>query len=318
MKVIYKKLPSKRKSCIATVGVFDGVHLGHQFILKKVILEAKKQKIPSLVITFDIPPKKILNRYSSTQKQSKDIFKGYITDFKQKAEILQLMGFDYVWFLKTGKSLLSLSAENFIIYILRYFDLKKLIVGEDFRFGYQRRADLETLKSLSVRYGFKLSVLKKIKNNTQVISSSRVRKLIQGGKLKEAAKFLGRYFSLEGKVIKGEGIGFKLGFPTANVLISDHIMPLCGVYSAYVIIGRKIFLGAVNIGVRPTLGNTEKSVIEAHLINFKENILGKTIEIIFLDRIRREQKFSSLAELQTAIKKDIDFITAKYSIPSLN
>jgi len=318
MKVIYKKLPSKRKSCIASVGVFDGVHLGHQFILKKVISEAKRQNIPSLVITFDVPPKKFLNNKSAASGKSKDIFKGYITDFKQKADILRFMGFDYVWFLKTGKTLLNLSAENFIAYVLRYFDLKKLIVGEDFRFGYQRRADLETLRSLCAKYGFKLSVLKKIKKNTQVISSSRVRELIQSGKLEEAAKFLGRYFSLEGRVIKGKGIGTKLGFPTANLFVCDHIIPSDGVYSAYVMIGRRIYLGAVNIGARPTLSDTKKSLIEVHVINFKENILGKKIEIIFLDTIRKERKFSSLTELEAAIKKDIDFITSKYGIPSLN
>jgi riboflavin kinase/FMN adenylyltransferase len=161
-------------------------------------------------------------------------------------------------------------------------------------------------------------VLGKVSKNKTVISSSLIRKCISKGELKEASRLLGRNFSLSGKIVKGRGQGIKLGFPTANVRIFNHVMPPGGVYSGYAIIGKKRYLSAINIGRNPTLTSAKKTTFEVHIINFKKNILDKEIEVVFLDKVRREKRFSSITKLKSAIQKDINLITAKYSVPAPN
>lgn len=314
MRVIFNRLPFKRVRCIATVGVFDGIHLGHQFILKKVKETARKKGIDSLLITFDIPPQQFLSKKNLLHhRRPEKAFAGSLTARDEKTALISSLGIDYLWFLKTKKSLLNLSARGFINYIQRYFKIEKLIVGEDFRFGHRGRGDLRILKLLANKHRFELSVIKKKSKNKKVISSSLIRQLIQKGKLSQAKQLLGRCFSLNGKVVKGRGIGSKLGFPTANISVSDYVTPAYGVYAAYVILGKKTYLSAINIGMLPTFGKVKDLVMEAHILNFKKNILGKPIKIVFLERLREEKKFSSSKALASAISKDIKQVTAKYS-----
>ncbi len=314
MKVVYERLPSKRIQCVAAIGVFDGVHLGHQFILKKIKEESEKKSLSSLAITFDVLPQQFLyeNLIHSGRHPLKK-FLGYITDFEQKKEFIKLTGIDCVWFLKTNKYLLELSAHDFINHIFKYFEIKKIIVGEDFCFGYKGRGDVKYLKKLGKEYSFTVRVLKKKTKNKKVISSSRIRKLIKEGCFEKNKMILSRNFILKGKVVKGNGVGSKLGFPTANIAPFDYVLPAVGVYSAYVVVSKKKYLAAVNIGSRPTLENSEKVVVEAHIINFKRNILGKNIKIFFVDRIRKEHKFKTLDKLKFAISQDVNHIISKYN-----
>jgi len=315
MKVICEKLPSKKRKCIATIGVFDGIHLGHQFILNRIKKESQKTKLSSLIITFDILPQQFLHKnFTPSGRKSRKDFLGYITDFKQKTSFIKQLNIDYLWFLKTSHYLLELSPRDFIDYICQYFEIKKLIVGEDFRFGYEGKGDVSYLKSLCRKYDFELLITNKRSIDKKVISSSIIRHFIKEGKLRAARRFLGRNFSVRGEVHRGKRLGAKLEFPTANIYIHDYVVPATGVYAAYVALGRKIYLAAVNIGFRPTVEKTKKAVLEAHIINFRKDILGKTIEIIFMEKVRNEHKFSSLDKLKKAIRKDIDFITSKYSI----
>jgi len=314
MKVVYERLPSKRIKCIATIGVFDGIHLGHQFILKKVKEESEEKTLASLAITFDILPQQFLyENLTYTGRHPRKCFRGYITDFEQKKEFIKLIGIDYLWFLKTNKHLLELSALDFIDHIFKYFDIKKIIIGEDFRFGYEGKGDVEFLKKLSKKYNFTVRVLKKKTKNKKVISSSMIRGLIKEGNLKETRINLSRNFILKGKVIKGKGVGSKLGFPTANIAPSHYILPSVGVYSAYVVVGKKKYLAAVNIGSRPTLVNFGEVLLEVHIIDFKINILGKIVKIFFIDRIRNEHNFKTLDRLKSAIAQDVNHIISKYS-----
>ena len=316
MKVIYEKLPSKRRKCVVAIGVFDGIHLGHQAILKKAKEESRKEGLYSLVITFDIPPQWFLRNYPpKNNSRPKKYFLGCLTDFQQKVVFIKSLDIDYLWFLKTSRDLLRLGAEEFISYIYRYFDVQKIIVGEDFRFGRAGEGDIRYLKKFSAKYGFKLIIMKKIKKAEKIISSSIVRKLISEGKIKEARKFLGRYFSLKGRVIKGKRLGRKLGFPTANVKVCNYVVPHEGVYASYAIIKNKAYLAAVNIGKQPRSLKPEEKLIEVHIINFGKNILGKVVEVIFLAKAREEKRISSIIKLKETIKKDIQQITAKYSIP---
>lgn len=315
MKVIYRRLPSKKIRCAATIGVFDGIHLGHQFILKKVIKEARKQNFSSLIITFDILPQQfLLKKQLFSIHELKKIPCGYIADFDQKTALVKSLSLDYCWFLKTSQFLLKLSPKDFIKYVCRAFAIKKLIVGQDFRFGYRAKGEVNLLKKLQGEFGFDLSVVQKKTKQKRPISSSYIRELIQRSEFKMVKKFLGRNFSINGRVEKGRGIGSKLGFPTANISLSGYVIPSPGVYVGYVVIKRKVYLAAVNIGLRLTASkDVEEKLIEAHIINFNKNVLGQKIKLVFLEKIRDEQKFSSYDKLSLAIAKDVRLITSKYS-----
>lgn len=310
MNVIYEKLPSRRREYIATIGVFDGIHRGHQFILKKVSKLAQRKKTPSLVVTFDISPKSFLNKN----------FSGCIIDLEEKKSLIKSLGIDYLWILKVHASFLKLSGEEFINYILKYVAIDELIVGDDFHFGYRGENNINCLKRLKERFRFGLTVVKRRKREGKIVSSSLIREFIREGQFGKVKKFLGRNYFLRGEVFKGLGYGQKLGFPTANIHTFDCSVPRRGAYAAIVEIGRKKYLSAVNIGLRPTIAKPKaesrkpKAVVEAHIINFHKDILGKTLKIIFLERIREERKFSSLQQLKQAIRKDIQYILSKMKL----
>jgi riboflavin kinase/FMN adenylyltransferase len=312
MRVIYEKFPSRRIRCAATIGSFDGVHLGHQFILSRVVHSAKKKGIYSLAITFDDHPRKLLSRkYLSKNKT----FIGHLNSRAQKEKLIEKQGIDYLWFIKANHAFFQLSGEEFLRYILRYFTIEEIIVGEDFRFGYKGKADAGYLNMLSQKYSFKLSVLEKIKKGKTVISSSLIRSLISSARFKEAKKLLGRPYYLEGKVIKGRGWGRKFGLPTANLEVFDYVVPQSGVYAATINIGNdRKYLCAVNIGTRPTFGAFYKKNIEAHIMDFNQDILGKKVKIFFLKKIREEKKFASIELLNRTIRKDIKYIISHFSL----
>jgi riboflavin kinase/FMN adenylyltransferase len=304
MKVICENLPSNRKECVATIGVFDGIHRGHQLILKKVKEEAAKKNLSSLLITFDIPPQLIL----------KKTFLGCLTDFQDKKSIIKTLGMDYLWFLKTGDSLLKLSGEEFIAYVLKYFNIRKFIVGEDFRFGYKGETHVIHFKTLAKKYKFEVKILKKKRGRGEIISSSLIRRLIKEGQFQKTKELLGREYVIKGRVCKGIGYGSKLGYPTANIRSFGYVLPASGVYAALVYIDKKSYLSAVNIGVKPTIVKSGEKVLEAHIINFRKNLLEKTVKVSFLKKIREEKRFSSPDELRKTISKDISYISANYPI----
>lgn len=299
MKLIYKKLPfNKIKNCIVTIGVFDGVHLGHQYVLKKVKSEATRKKKKSLAISFDLPPEKILHPNHK--------FEGYITDYQQKISLVRSLGLDYTWLLKTEPKLLQFSSEQFLSYINKYVSIDKIIVGSDFRFGIKAEAGIEELEKSADDYGFKVEVVKKKKFYGRIVSSSFLRKKIKSSAVREVKKFLGREYTIKGEVKRGKGIGKQLGFPTANLDTFDYVLPSSGVYAAYGKVSGKNFLAAVNIS---------EDDFEVHLIKFSKNILAKIVEVSFLEKIRDEFVFDSRVKLIKQIQKDIQIITSKYSTP---
>ncbi|MCF7873895.1 MAG: bifunctional riboflavin kinase/FAD synthetase [Candidatus Omnitrophica bacterium] len=300
MKLIYKNLPShKVDNCIVTIGAFDGVHLGHQHILKEVKSQAKKNHKPSLVISFDTPPKKVL--------YSKQKFKGYLTDYRQKASLIESLGVDYLWILETKTNLLNYTADKFLSYISNYFSIDEMIVGSDFRFGIKAGAGTTRLSQLSDDYNFRLKIINKKKFDKTLVSSSFIRELIRSSKLEKSKKLLGRNYTLKAKVVRGKGVGRQLGFPTANLNTFDYILPGQGVYAAYSKVENKDFLAAVNIG---------KKDFEVHLLNFSKDILNSNIEVTLLSKIRDELSFQSRGQLIKQIQKDIQNITSKYSTPT--
>ncbi|MCM8773116.1 MAG: bifunctional riboflavin kinase/FAD synthetase [Candidatus Omnitrophica bacterium] len=308
MKALLEKFSRLKNRFLATIGVFDGVHKGHQFILKQVIEKACSNKISSLLITFWPDPHIILGKK----------FLGYLMSIESKIKVVSSLGVDYILILDTNKKILNTSGDIFIRNILERFSILELVVGEDFRFGDGAKWGIDDLRHLANLFKFKLTVVKKLSIGKEIVSSSRIREFILEGEFKKAKIMLGKDYFIETEVIKGSGLGEKIGYPTANCDWQGFVIPKRGVYSAYVLFDSKLYLGAVNIGYNPTVNNQRRISLEVHIIDFNENIVGKRIKIIFLEKIRREKKFSSLGKLALAIKKDLEIIRKnKYELPKI-
>jgi len=299
MRIFGNKLPKRKIPCVAAIGAFDGVHLGHQKILNKVISRAKHLGINSLVITFDSHPRKFLkNNYVSAM----------LTSNADKAVILKELGIDCVWFLKTDRDLLNMEAHDFLLLVNKYFRVVEFVAGDDFRFGKDALHGAHTLNKLADKFDFGHFIFKKKKFGSKSISSSLVRQMVASGDVVNAARFLGKPYSLYGVVVSGKGNGKRFGFPTANILPDDYIIPAGGVYAGKCVVNGREYIAAINIGNNPTVNNNNKQTIEAHLIGFKKNIIGQNVRLIFIKRIRDEKKFSSLEDLITAIRNDVQHI----------
>jgi len=325
MKPIYGSLPPKKIKCIVTVGVFDGVHRGHTFILNKLKDEAEKKKVSPIVITFNRPPEIILSHK----------FLGYLTDTQDKLKLIRNLGMRHVWVLNTTNRLLNYSARDFFSYILENLSVSEFVVGEDFRFGKEQK-DVEYLKNICKEFNIGVKTVRKKRIREKTVSSTLIRNFIRQGKIKEANYFLGREYVIKGKIIRGRGVGTDIGFPTANICYNGYVIPAKGVYAASFFIGVEAYPSAVNIGIRPTfislrnefhnkgIGslynrrsirlNMPKVHLEAHIINFNRMILGKTAKVVFLEKIRQEKKFSSVKRLVERIKEDALYVLKKFPL----
>jgi len=293
MEVIFglKKI-KKYKRPVVTLGVFDGLHLAHRYILKEVTKIARQIKGTSLVITFWPHPQREESLYSLSHRLK------LIADF----------GIDVCIVIKFNQAFAKIKAEDFVKNILvRRINPEYICVGENFTFGYKGRGNWCLLKKLAFLYNFKLKVLKTIKIGRRRISSTYIRQLISQGKLEKAKKLLNHPVSILGTVIKGRALGKKLGFPTANINPHHEVLPPCGVYAVKVIFNQKRLNGLCYIGARPTFQKIEKTkYVEVYILNFKKNIYAQNLELNFIKKIRNEKKFSSPSLLILQIKKDIN------------
>ncbi len=302
MRHILKKFPTGKRKVVLTIGMFDGLHRGHKFILRTLIRRAEKLGVRSAVVTFWPHPQRVLGVR----------FEGHITDPHQKMRMISSVGVDYIWVLKSTQGLLKMRGKDFIEKLASHLDIVEIVVGDDFKFGYKRKEDVQSLKGIASSLGFRVVTVKKRKIRGKVISSSFIRRLIKKGRFKEARLCLGRAFILELPVIKGRGRGRKLGYPTVNLDYDNFVVPESGVYAVCVRYRGRIYLGAANIGYRPTFGGKNLS-FEIHLIGFRGNIVRKKISILFLEKLRKERKFSSISSLIRQIQKDISYIVSRYS-----
>ena len=284
-------------SC-ATIGNFDGVHLGHQKLIARVRDRARILKISSVVITFDPHPLRVL-----VDKKTPP----FITLTEQKLELISKLEVDYVLCIKFTKELANLTPEEFVQkYLVNGLKLKELIIGYDYAFGKGRRGNFELLNKLGEKFGFAVEQLSPVMVDGAIVSSTRIRDMVQAGMVWEARKLLGRFYRVQGKVITGQKRGGPLlGFPTANICLKDELFPKTGVYAVWVEVLGQVYPGVANIGYNPTFGNDYLSV-EAHILNFKQNIYGQDIRVHFVQRLRSEKKFSGLDELKKQIKADIE------------
>lgn len=290
---------SRLRHVVMTIGSFDGVHLGHQAILRQVVADARRIDGVAAVLTFRPHPREFFMPNHTPN---------LLTTEKQKIVLLEQLGLDAVFFFPFNAETASLEPEDFIDAVLHdKCGVCELVVGHDFRFGRAARGDFDLLLKMAPQFGFKVSQMAPLLIQGERVSSTAIRERILEGDLEQAELFLGRKFALAGKIEHGRGIGKTLGFPTANLVSPRSIIPAHGVYAAEARLDGASYPAAINIGIAPTI-RQDNVVVEAHLINFTGDITGKEMELVFHHRLRPEQKFPSREALIQQIRKDVQTI----------
>ena len=285
----------KQPGCILTIGNFDGIHLGHQEILKRLVSKSKKLGLPSLVVSFSVTPETFFGRP-----------KARLSSFRDKHLFLESMGVDKHLLIKFNKGFSELSASSFINQILvGKIGVKHCFIGDDFRFGKGRLGDFSMLKQASYENNYTIEKLNSVLLDGIRVSSSAIRNFLADGNFTGAENFLGRPFSISGKVAHGDKLGRTIGFPTANISIHRKLSPILGVYSVLVKLKSQTYNGVCNVGKRPTLGG-KKTLLEVFIFDFNEKIYGEYATVIFKQKCRDEKKFESFDELKKQIKKDVE------------
>ena len=282
---------------ILTLGTFDGVHKGHQKILKKLNSEANKANLKSIVLTFFPHPRIVLNPRSNLK---------LINTIKERSELLEKSGIDFLITHPFDKTFSELSPEKFFKNILvDKLKIKKILIGYDHKFGKNRTAGIEDLKKFGLKYDFDVIEISAKEQNKVTISSTKIRKSIENGDFNKAKSFLGYHFNIEGLVIKGNAIGRTIGFPTANLDVSEDykLIPKRGVYLIFSLIENKKVFGMMNIGIKPTLNN-DRETIEVNFFDWEKDLYNKQVKVYVLNFIRDEKKFTSLIKLEEQIKLD--------------
>lgn len=291
-------IKENNKSNYVALGSFDGLHLGHLSLIRKAVCVAKEHNGNSMVFTYKNHPLSII-KPEFTPK--------LIMDLKNKIRCLKNEDIDVLAIRTFTEEFMKMTPEQFIKTLCDDYKVKGIIVGFNFKFGYKNEGDVELLKKLEKKYGYKLWVIEPFKYKEEVISSTRIRKSILEGEVQEVKKMLSRPYSIRGKVNHGKKLGRTIGFPTANLGFDERsIIPKIGVYYTNVIWNNKIFKGITSVGHNPTV-NGQDLTIETYILDFNNEIYGEEIEILFLERIRDEKKFQSLDALVERLKKDKEF-----------
>ena len=295
---IYKSpnLDQKHRNGVIAIGNFDGLHLGHQKVIKEAKQKAKKNRIPFGVMTFEPVPVMFFNKRIKNHR---------INSFEQKKTQLKKLKLDFLIIVKFNKNFSTQSAEEFIKKIIsKKTRCKYLYVSKNFKFGFKRQGNIKTLKKFEKKYNFKNIVTKPYKKGNKTISSTFLRKKIRFGKIDEVNKLLNRSWCINGKVIKGQRRGRKIGFPTCNLKLSNYVVPKLGVYAVKVKSKNFYRNGIANIGYRPTF-NGQNLLLETNIFGINKNLYNKVISIKFKKFIRPEKKFRNLKHLKKQIKLDI-------------
>jgi riboflavin kinase/FMN adenylyltransferase len=300
--------PTGREPVHATIGNFDGVHLGHQAILASVIGAARSRAAPSLLISFDPHPLAVVAPSRGPK---------LLQTRRQKLEAIEATGVDGMLLLPFDRELAALTGEEFFEgYLAERIRFAGVHVGTNFRFGHARGGDIRLLQTIGAKLGFSVHAVPPVTVDGDTVSSSAIRAAIDAGDVARAREMLGRPFAVTGEVVRGEGRGRLLDFPTANVAVDNETIPARGVYVTETLAFASRFPSITNVGVRPTFGGTTLSV-ESHQIDVDEDLYGERIEVRFLARLRDEQKFSGPAELADQIARDQAAATSYFSGLSL-
>ncbi len=295
---IYNKLNFKIKTnkCVVAIGNFDGLHLGHQKVLKSAHLMAKKNNLKFGVVTFEPVPVMFFGKKKTNHR---------INNLSQKISGLKKLKIDFIYIIKFNKKFSNLKPISFIEKTLKNnLNAKFVFVSKNFRFGKNREGSINTLKKYEKHYSYKTIITRPLKKNNIILSSTIIRKKISLGLIKVANKNLGRNWCVEGKVIKGKKRGRKIGFPTCNIKLGEYIVPKLGVYSIIAENSNFRKKGIANIGYRPTFSG-KSLLLEVNIFGIKKNLYNKNLKISFIKFIRKEKKFGNLKQLKIQIKKDI-------------
>ena len=287
---------------IATIGNFDGLHLGHQHIINNMEKDATDNNWKKLVIFTEPHAKEFFAESLGTEEEKPP----RIFPWSEKVSKLTELGVEFAFFLNFNNQLRNMKPEDFINEVLSRLNIKKMVIGDDFRFGANRKGDFNFLKDWGDRNDVIVEKTPTFSLNGERVSSTRIRRCLTDGNFEEAKELLGRPYVFNGKVVYGQQLGRTLGVPTANLWLPKNKLPVSGVYIVNVEFEKKLYGGIANMGTRPTVDG-QNPVLEVHIFNFSENLYGKKIQVEFLKKIRDEKKFEGLDELKEQIFKDIAF-----------
>jgi len=297
---VYQKLNEieRHPNTVLTIGTFDGIHLGHQEILKKLFERSRFHKGRNMLITFHPHPRKVISKAYDLK---------ILSTPNERAVILEKLGLENLFVINFTQEFSQQSPMEFYRnFVINNIGLKEIVIGHDHKFGKEREGTSETLKSLGKDFNFEISMVDGYEFEGETISSTKIRNAIIDGDMKKANSFLGRTYAFSGTVISGDKRGRLLGYPTANIKLDDKdkLLPGLGIYAAEVIIDDKKFISLLSIGKRPTFYDDGEIVPEVYIYDFNENIYNKKITVRVLDKIRKEEKFSSPEELIAQMNKD--------------
>jgi len=284
------------KDTILTIGAFDGVHRGHQYLIRQLLQRARRTHRLAGLITFHPHPSAVLSPRNPTR---------YLTTPGEKAALLEILGLDILAILPFNKEMAQTLARDFIEMVSRQLRMRELWIGKDFALGYGREGKPDVLRALGQEMGFSVETITPLIWKGETISSTRIRSLLFRGQVRKAAELLGRYPSLAGEVVRGAQRGRCLGFPTANLEVrAERAIPANGIYAVYTVLGKERYQGVANVGVRPSFDNGERTV-EIYILDFEANIYGYDLVVEFVQRLRPEKRFTDIEDLTAQIEKDI-------------
>ncbi|MDO8688024.1 MAG: bifunctional riboflavin kinase/FAD synthetase [Dehalococcoidales bacterium] len=287
---------ASEKDTLLTIGVFDGVHLGHQYLISQLREHARQEHWLSGVVTFRQHPRAVLSSRAELP---------YLTSLAQKVNLIKNEGVDLVVTLSFTTELAPLSARQFVELLKKHLRMRGLILGADFVLGRNREGNVDNLRKLGQEMDFSVTVIPPLRINNAVVSSTAVREALAAGDMEKVVSLIGRPFSLEGQVIHGKGQGAKLGFPTANLAVdSAQALPADGIYATWAYVDDQTYQSMTNIGRRPTFGDNGRTV-ETYILNYAGNLYGRQLKIDIVERLRPEQRFDSVEELKKQITEDI-------------
>jgi len=284
--------------CVATIGNFDGVHLGHQAVLNQLAMKGDTLGLPAVVITFEPQP----NEFFSPDKAP-----ARLSRFREKVEALRCYSIQQLCVLRFNRKLAEMTAQDFIQrLIVDGLNVRYLVVGDDFKFGKDRQGDFAMLQQAGKQHGFQVVNMHTFAIDQMRVSSTRIREALREGDLILAEKLLGRPYRMSGRVAHGDKRGRTMGFPTANIHLHRRKVPLSGVYAVQLFgVDGEPIQGVANVGVRPTV-RAKKALLEVHLFNFDRDIYGEHVQVHFLHKLRDEQKFADLNALMKQIEQDCE------------
>lgn len=292
-----REYPEFKKGSVAAIGNFDGVHLGHRYLLDILRSRANDMRLPMVVIMFEPQAREFFLKQAAPPRLSR---------FREKVQLLEKCGVEYILCLRFNQKLANMHPVEFAEKVIFCgLNVKYLLVGEDFKFGRDRLGDYNLLKELSIISNCEVEKCTDYLIGEERISSTIVRQALSSANFKKVKNLLGRNYSIAGKVIYGDAKGRELGFPTANISIGQSKPPLSGVFCVQVVMSNgACLLGVANLGKRPTMDGV-KQLLEVHILDFNEILYGQTIKVFFMHKLRDEKKFLSVDELRSQIKQDI-------------